>query len=52
MVSNKGDAAAQDLMAHTFPGTFDAVAGEREGVRRKPAPDTVLEVLRQLELAP
>ena len=50
VVSNKGDAAVQDLMAHCFPGRFAAVAGEREGVRRKPAPDTVLEVMRQLDL--
>lgn len=45
VVSNKGDAAVQQLMAECFPGTFEAVAGEREGVRRKPAPDTVLAVM-------
>ena len=50
VVSNKGDAAVRDLMDSIFPGTFAAVAGEREGVRRKPAPDTVLEVMRQLGL--
>lgn len=52
VVSNKGDAAVQDLMEHYFPGTFAAVAGEREGIRRKPAPDTVLAVLDQLHLEP
>lgn len=52
VVSNKGDAAVQDLMASCFPGTFDAVAGEREDVRRKPAPDTVLAVMRQLAVGP
>ncbi|MBP3893861.1 MAG: HAD-IIIA family hydrolase [Atopobiaceae bacterium] len=51
VVSNKGDAAVQDLMAHYFPGSFEAVAGEREGVRRKPAPDTVLAVMEQLHVA-
>ena len=50
VVSNKGDAAVRDLMDSIFPGAFAAVAGEREGVRRKPAPDTVLEVMRQLDL--
>ena len=51
VVSNKGDQAVQDLMHSCFPGTFGAVAGERAGVRRKPAPDTVLEVMRQLDLS-
>ncbi len=50
VVSNKGDQAVQDLMCSCFPGVFGAVAGERVGVRRKPAPDTVLEVMRQLGL--
>ena len=48
VVSNKGDLAVRDLMDHCFPSVFDAVAGEREGVRRKPAPDTVLAVMRAL----
>ena len=52
VVSNKGDAAVRELMDATFPGAFRAVVGEREGVRRKPAPDTVDEVMRQLRLSP
>ena len=48
VVSNKGDEAVRHLMGRMFPGVFRAVAGEREGVRRKPAPDTLLEVMRQL----
>lgn len=52
VVSNKGDAATKSLMERTFPGTFAAAVGEREGVRRKPAPDTVLEVLSALDLCP
>ncbi len=48
VVSNKGDEAVRHLMQSIFPNTFAAVAGEREGVRRKPAPDTVLEAMRQL----
>lgn len=50
VVSNKGDQAVRQLMQSIFPGVFAAVAGEREGVRRKPAPDTVLEVMRQLQV--
>ncbi len=48
VVSNKGDFAVQDLTAQYFPGLFDAVTGERKGVRRKPAPDAVETVLREL----
>ena len=48
VISNKADSAVQELIAHYFPGLFDAVVGERPGVRRKPAPDAVLEVLRTL----
>lgn len=52
VVSNKGDVAVHDLMDKCFPGAFRAVAGERADVRRKPAPDTVDEVMRQLSLGP
>lgn len=52
VVSNKADAAVQMLIDHYFPGAFDAVVGEREseGIRRKPAPDTLNEVMRQVGL--
>jgi len=48
VVSNKGDYAVQPLMEHFFPNLFDVVCGEREkdGIRRKPWPDTVLECMR------
>ncbi|MGN0866246.1 MAG: HAD family hydrolase [Oligosphaeraceae bacterium] len=48
VVSNKADFAVQQLCARFFPRQFDAIAGEREGVRRKPAPDTVNAVLARL----
>lgn len=48
VVTNKSDAPAKALMAHYFPGVFDSVVGEREGVRKKPAPDSVFETLRFL----
>ena len=51
VVSNKADYAVQDLCAEYFPGCFDAQVGEREGIRRKPAPDSVNEVLRKLAVS-
>lgn len=48
VVTNKADAPAKKLMEHYFPGLFDSVVGEREGVRRKPAPDSVWETVRTL----
>jgi len=48
IVSNKFYAATQDLAKHFFPDTIMVAIGERETIRKKPAPDTVLEALRQL----
>ena len=48
VVSNKNDAAVRRLSDIYFPGLFDVSVGEREGIRRKPAPDSVNEVLMQL----
>lgn len=48
VVSNKGDFGVQELCARYYPGLFDYAAGEKEGIRRKPAPDMTQEVLRQL----
>jgi phosphoglycolate phosphatase len=51
IVSNKPDVAVQDLAAEYFPGMFNAVVGERAGIRRKPAPDTVDAVIERLGLS-
>ncbi len=48
VVSNKTDEAVRELCAEYFPGLFDASIGERPGIRKKPAPDSVLEVLSLL----
>lgn len=48
IVSNKFYAATQDLAHHFFADTIEVAIGERENIRKKPAPDTVLEALRQL----
>lgn len=49
VVSNKFYAATQELCRHFFGEELVPVAiGEREDIRKKPAPDTVIEALRQL----
>lgn len=50
VVSNKFYAATQELCHHFFADTIDVAIGEHEaeGIRKKPAPDTVFEALRQL----
>lgn len=50
VVSNKADAAVQPLCRHYYNGLFDYAVGERAGIRRKPAPDSVQEVLRSLRV--
>lgn len=51
VVSNKGDFAVQQLVERYFPKDFDMAAGERAGIRRKPAPDVVNAVLDRWGLA-
>lgn len=49
VVSNKFYAATQELIRHFFPEITVAIGEhESEGIRKKPAPDTVFEALRQL----
>lgn len=48
VVSNKADYAVKKLCEEYFGGIFDIAIGEREGIRKKPAPDSVLEVMRAL----
>ena len=52
VVSNKMMAATQELVRHFFPDIPVAI-GEHEaaGIRKKPAPDTVFEALRQLAVS-
>ncbi len=49
VVSNKMMAATQELVRHFFP-EIEVAIGEHEaaGIRKKPAPDTVFEALRQV----
>ena len=50
VVSNKFYAATSELCRHFFPDTVEVAIGEHEaeGIRKKPAPDTVMEAFRQL----
>lgn len=50
VVSNKFMTATQGLVRHFFPDTVKVAIGEHEaeGIRKKPAPDTVNEAFRQL----
>lgn len=48
VVSNKFYAATQELCQHFFADYVHVAIGERENIRKKPAPDTVMEALRQL----
>ena len=50
VVSNKFYAATQELVAHFFGEYVKVAIGEREQIRKKPAPDTVLEAMRQLNV--
>ncbi len=51
VVSNKADAAVQDLCVQYFDGLFDMAAGEREGMAKKPSPDMVELVLDTLQVS-
>ena len=50
VVSNKMMAATVELCKHFFPDTIEVAIGENEteGIRKKPAPDTVFAALKQL----
>ena len=45
VVSNKADFAVQSLCEDYFPGLFDYIVGEKQGIRRKPYPDSLLSVV-------
>ena len=48
VVSNKFYRATEELCKHFFDQYVEVAIGEREGIKKKPAPDTVLEALAQL----
>lgn len=50
VVSNKFQTATEELCRHFFADTIEVAIGENEaaGIRKKPAPDTVLAALRNM----
>ena len=48
VASNKYQAATEKIVNHFFPGMFDVILGEREGVERKPNPQIVFDILDRL----
>ena len=51
IVSNKPDSTVQSLSDALFQGKADISVGEKAGIRRKPAPDTVLAAMEALGVA-
>lgn len=52
VVSNKADYAVKKLCDEYFDGLFDYSAGDKEGMRRKPYPDSVILVMEHFEANP
>ncbi|MCR4907642.1 MAG: HAD family hydrolase [Lachnospiraceae bacterium] len=52
IVSNKIDSAVKELNEKFFSEVINVAIGERPEIRRKPAPDTVFEALRELGSLP
>ena len=51
IVSNKMQAATEELRQHFFSQYIDVAIGESAAIRKKPAPDTVNETLRLLGIS-
>ena len=52
IVSNKPDSTVRLLNDALFHGLADIAVGEQAGIRRKPAPDTVLAAMKALDTTP
>lgn len=52
VASNKYQAATEKIVSHFFPGIFDVILGEREGIPRKPDPQIVYDIMAQLHNEP
>lgn len=52
VVSNKFDSAVKELCNRYFNGLIDIAIGQREGINKKPSPDSVLEVMKELDVTP
>ena len=52
VLSNKFDAAAREVIARHYPDVFDAVRGEAPDIPRKPDPQGLANMIKQLGSAP
>ena len=52
IVSNKNHAAVCELNDLYFKKYIETAIGQKDGIRKKPAPDTVLQALKELEKEP
>jgi len=50
VASNKYQAATEKIVNHFFPGVFDVILGEREGIERKPNPQIIYDILSTLNI--
>lgn len=50
VVSNKLDFAVQELVDRFFKGLFNIAVGEKSGVPKKPAPDSVFNIMNELSV--
>ena len=50
LLSNKSDYAVQSLCEQYFDGLFDIALGVKEGLQKKPSPDGVERILKQLQI--
>ncbi|MBR6017949.1 MAG: HAD family hydrolase [Paludibacteraceae bacterium] len=48
VASNKYQAATEKIVRHFFPGVFDVILGEREGIERKPNPQIVFDIIQSI----
>ncbi|MBQ2607854.1 MAG: HAD family hydrolase [Paludibacteraceae bacterium] len=49
VASNKYQAATEKIVHHFFPGVFDVILGEREGIERKPNPQIVFDIIQSIQ---
>lgn len=49
VASNKYQAATETIVEHFFPGMFDVILGERDGIARKPDPQIVYDILERIQ---
>ena len=49
VASNKYQAATEKIVRHFFPGVFDVILGEREGIERKPNPQIVFDIIQRIQ---